>query len=75
MTTAADMLASDFATLPDLIGAHARERGDKVAIADEGGAITYAALDATMDRVAAALQHDGVAQGQAVAILAAPSVA
>ena len=74
MTTAADLLASDFATLPALIAAHAAERGDKIAVADEHGTITYAALDAMMDRIAAALQRDGVAQGQAVAILAAPSV-
>ena len=73
--TAADMLASDFATLPDLIAHHARERGEKVAIADDGGTITYAELDAAIDRVAASLQRDGVAQGQAIAIVAAPSIA
>ena len=73
--TAADLLASDFATVPDLIRAHAVERGDKTALADDSTTMTYAALDATMDRIAAALQRDGVHQGQAVAILAYPSVA
>ena len=73
--TAADLLAGDFATLPDLLRRHAAERPDKVAIADEGGGIiTYAALDALVDRVAASLQRDGTAQGQAVAIVAAPSI-
>ena len=73
--TAADLLASDFATVPDLIRAHAIERGDKSALADDATTMTYTALDATMDRIAAALQRDGVRQGQAVAILAYPSVA
>ncbi|WP_277970335.1 class I adenylate-forming enzyme family protein [Sphingomonas echinoides] len=72
--TAAALLASDFATLPDLIRAHAQERGDKVALAEAGGEIDYAALDALMDRIAAALQRDGVRQGDAVAIVGAASI-
>jgi len=72
---AATQLASDFATLPDIIRAHASERGAKTAIVGEDGALTYAALDAAMDRIAAALQRDGLAHGQAVAIVGAPSVA
>lgn len=74
MQTAADMLASEFATLPDLIAAHARERGARVALADAGQTLDYAALDRAMDGVAAALQHDGVAPGMAVAIIAQASV-
>ncbi|PTW49259.1 acyl-CoA synthetase (AMP-forming)/AMP-acid ligase II [Sphingomonas faeni] len=73
MTTAADMLATGFATLPDLIRAHALERGDRTAVADAQGGIDYRTLDATIDRVAAALQRDGVAPGSAVAIVAAPT--
>ncbi|MGA1798650.1 class I adenylate-forming enzyme family protein [Sphingomonas sp. 4RDLI-65] len=73
MTTAADMLATGFATLPDLIRAHALERGDRSAVADAQGSIDYRTLDSTMDRVAAALQRDGVAPGTAVAIVAAPT--
>lgn len=72
--TAADLLASDFATLPDLIRAHAAERGDKVSLAAADGELDYAALDAVMDRVAATLQRDGVKQGEAVAIVAAASI-
>ena len=75
MTEATDLLAADFGLLADLIAAHARERGGKAAIADEHDAITYAELDEAMDRVAAALQRDGTRQGQAVAIVAHPSVA
>ena len=74
MLTAADMLASDFATLPDLIAAHVRDRGERIALADGGGTMDYAALDRAMDRVAAALQRDGVAPGAAVAIVAQASV-
>ncbi|RMB54028.1 acyl-CoA synthetase (AMP-forming)/AMP-acid ligase II [Sphingomonas sp. PP-CE-3A-406] len=73
MTTAADMLATGFATLPDLIRAHALERGDRTAVADAQGSIDYRTLDAMMDRVAAALQRDGMAPGTAVAIVAAPT--
>ena len=72
---AATQLASDFATLPEIIRAHGIERGAKTAIVGEDGALSYAALDAAMDRIAAALQRDGLAQGQAVAIVGAPSVA
>ncbi|GAA0330095.1 class I adenylate-forming enzyme family protein [Sphingomonas oligophenolica] len=71
---AADLLASDFATLPDLIRAHAAERGGKIALASDAGALDYAGLDRLMDRIAAALHRDGVAQGQAVAIVAASSI-
>jgi acyl-CoA synthetase (AMP-forming)/AMP-acid ligase II len=72
--TAAALLESEFATLPDLIRAHAVERGEKDALAAQAGAIDYAELDRLMDRIAAALQRDGVAQGQAVAIVAASSI-
>ncbi|TPG43018.1 4-coumarate--CoA ligase [Sphingomonas koreensis] len=72
--TAETMLASDFATLPDLIRAHAAERGAKPALVMDDDALSYTALDALMDRIAAALQRDGVAQRQSVAIVGAPSI-
>ncbi len=75
MKTAADMLATDFATLPDLIRANALSYADKVAIADDETYITYAELDAAMDRVAATLQRAGTAQRQAVAMVSYPCVA
>jgi acyl-CoA synthetase (AMP-forming)/AMP-acid ligase II len=67
------MLATGFATLPDLIHAHALERGDRTAVADAQDSIDYRTLDAMMNRVAASLQRDGVAPGTAVAIVAAPT--
>jgi len=70
----ATMLASGFATLSDLIHAHARERGDREALAAKDGAIDYAALDRLMDRIATALQRDGVKQSEAVAIVAGSGI-
>ncbi|WP_375402442.1 class I adenylate-forming enzyme family protein [uncultured Sphingomonas sp.] len=72
--TAADLLASDFATLPDLLRLHAAERGAKTAVADDHREVDYATLDHLTDRFAAGLQQGGVAQGTAVAIVAHPSV-
>ncbi|MCW3847758.1 acyl--CoA ligase [Sphingomonas sp. LB-2] len=72
--TAEAMLASDFATLPELIRAHAAERGQKAALVFGDQWLSYAQLDKGMDRVAAALQRDGIARGTAVAILAATSL-
>jgi acyl-CoA synthetase (AMP-forming)/AMP-acid ligase II len=71
---AAALLASEFASISDLIRAHAAERGDKPAMIFGDDAIGYAALDALLDRLAAALQREGVGKGQAVAILAATSI-
>ncbi|UIJ43957.1 acyl--CoA ligase [Sphingomonas cannabina] len=74
MPTAVDILGSNFATLPDLIAAHAREHGDKPALIQGDRSLSYAELDEVMDRVAAALQREGVRQRQAVAIVAAMSI-
>jgi len=72
--TAAEILTSEFATLSDLIGRHAVERADKIAIADETHSITYADLDKVLDRAAAAMQRDGVGHGDAVAIVGGASL-
>ncbi len=72
--TAEAMLASAFATLPALIRAHAAERGAKHALVSGDGAMDYATLDRVMDRIAAALQRDGVQQRTCVAICATPSI-
>ena len=75
MQTAADIFATEFGTLSDLIRANAVTFGDKIAIADDATHITYAELDGAMDRVAASLQHHGTQPGQAVAMVSNPSVA
>jgi acyl-CoA synthetase (AMP-forming)/AMP-acid ligase II len=70
-----DVLAQDFGTISDLIRIHARERPADPALRDPGTTLTYAQLDAAMDRVAAALQRDGLETGDAIAICAASSAA
>lgn len=74
MIDTAAMLAEPFGLLPDLIRHHARSQPEKLAIADGDTQINYAELDRAMDRVATALQRDGTAQRQAVAMVAYPSV-
>jgi long-chain acyl-CoA synthetase len=68
------LLASPFAALPDLIRAHAAERPDRPALVEGGETLTYDGLAALMDRIAAALQRDGVCAGDAVAICAKTSI-
>ncbi|UYY58851.1 class I adenylate-forming enzyme family protein [Sphingomonas sp. S2-65] len=75
-TSAAEvLLGSDFANVADLIRAHGRERPDKPAIVCGDERLSYAALDRGVDRVAAALQRDGLGAGTAVVILGSNSVA
>ena len=59
-----------FRAIPDLIREHARSLPQKLALAQGDERIDYAALDALMDRVAAALQRDGLQPGDAIAICA-----
>jgi long-chain acyl-CoA synthetase len=68
------LLASNFATLPDLIRAHAVERPDHPALVESDATLTYRGLAALMDRIAFALQRDGVSGVDAVAICARTSV-
>jgi acyl-CoA synthetase (AMP-forming)/AMP-acid ligase II len=72
--SAAEMLASDFATLSDLLRAHTAEQPGKTAIICGDRGIDYAMLNGAIDRVAAALHSEGLVKGDAVAILAASSI-
>ena len=72
--TAAQMLESDFATLPDLVRAHAAERPDAVAAADAVRRLSWSELDQLTDRIAARLQQDGFAKGDRTAIAGLNSV-
>ncbi len=74
MTTAAQMLDQSFATMPDLIRAHAQERPNHTAVIDGDRALTFAQFDALIDRAAAALQRDGVGNNGAVAMCGPPSI-
>ena len=62
-----------FETLPARIRAHARARPAQAALVQGGEQQTYGALDALMDRIAAALQRDGAQPGDAIAVCAGTS--
>ena len=66
-TTAAD---PSFRAIADLVRDHAAARPHQPALVQGDECIDYGALDALMDRVAAALQRDGVRQGDSIAICA-----
>jgi len=59
-TTSQNALAQDFGLVADLIHLHAQELPESIALRDSESTLTYATLDALMDRVAAALQRDGL---------------
>lgn len=63
-----------FGTIAEAIHLHATARPDHPALRDDARTLSYGQLDALMDRVAAALQRDGLKLGDAVAVCAASSV-
>jgi long-chain acyl-CoA synthetase len=54
--------------LAAMIGAHAARQPGHGALVQDGVAMDYGTLDALMDRVAAALQRDGLQPGSAIAL-------
>ena len=63
------MTDPEFRLIADLIREHARARPEQPAIVqDAGESLSYAQLDALMDRIAAALQRDGIRPSEAVAL-------
>jgi long-chain acyl-CoA synthetase len=68
------VLLDEFATLPDLIRAHAARDGGHTALIHGDVQLDYAALDRHVDRIAARLQRDGIGRGDIVAIVAATSI-
>ncbi len=73
--TVEELLSQEFGTIADVIRAQAAELGDKPAIVDAERSISYAELDRLMDRIAVALQRDGVGKGEVAAICATTSAA
>jgi len=57
-----------------MIGAHARQRPQATAIVEDARSISYSSLHARIDRVAAALQRDGVGPTEVIAICATASI-
>jgi acyl-CoA synthetase (AMP-forming)/AMP-acid ligase II len=70
-----ELLAQDTGSISALIHLHAVARPHQPALIAGDDRIDFAGLDAMMDRVAAALQRDGVGPGGVVAIAAQASIA
>jgi long-chain acyl-CoA synthetase len=68
------MTNHDFCTVAELIRRHARDNPANPALILNDRRLDYAALDAEIDRVAAALQRDRVKPGEVIAISAATSL-
>ena len=58
-----------FQPMGELVRKHGRERPDAPAVTVDGQTLSWGALAARADRVAASLQRDGVAPGQSIAII------
>ena len=70
------MLRTDMiAPIPELLKRQANERGGKVAYRDAAGSVTYAELAERTARLAAHLTENGIAQGDAIAVMLPNSVA
>jgi long-chain acyl-CoA synthetase len=74
MKTAAELLDQPFSTMPELIRSHATHRPGHTAIIDGDRQLTFAELDALIDRAAAAMQRDGVQSRGAIAICGPSSI-
>lgn len=73
-TALAALLERPFAVIPELIREHAQRRPRHPALVQDGRALDYAALDALMDRVAAALARVGVRPRESIALCATTSI-
>ncbi|MCC7226641.1 MAG: acyl--CoA ligase [Burkholderiaceae bacterium] len=69
-----DLLKRPFGTVPDMIAHAARVRPDHPALIMDDARVSFQELNAMADRVAASLQRDGIAPGDAVAICAETSI-
>ena len=74
MSEIADLAAPPFAAVTDLIAAHARRYPRQVALVCGDRSLDYADLDASVDRIASALQRDGIRAGDAIALCATNSI-
>ncbi len=72
--TTEELMAQDFGTLSALIAAQGRDRPGHPALVDGERTLDYAGLNSLMDRIAAALQRDGVGPNEAAAICATTSL-
>lgn len=68
------IIADDYGTIGDLIAIRAAQRPGHAALVVDDRSVTYEQLDATMNRVGAALQRDGLTAGEVVAICAGTAI-
>lgn len=68
------LLKQDFTTASDMIRALAQEQPDAPAFKQDGRSLSYNELDALLDRVAAALQRDGLQPLDTISICAGTSI-
>ena len=68
------LIEQPFGTYSELIREQARSRPDHPALIQDQRTVSFATLDAMMDRVAATLQRDGIRPTEAVAICASTSL-
>jgi long-chain acyl-CoA synthetase len=69
-----EILARPFGTIPELVALHAARTPRQPALLQDDRSMDFAALDALMDRIAAAFQRDGLDGKGAIAICAASSI-
>ena len=69
-----DVFAQDFGVIAELVRQHARTDPGHTALVQGDRTLDYAALDRLMDKVAAALQRDGLRCGDAIAICSGMSL-
>lgn len=69
-----DLSEQPFGTISDLVERHAEQRPKHTAVIQCERVLDYAAYNRLIDRVAAALQRDGLQPGDALAICAATSI-
>lgn len=72
--TPGELIEQPFGTCAEMIRAHARAHPDHPVLIQDDRQVSFATLDAMMDRVAATLQRDGIRPTKAVAICAATSL-
>jgi long-chain acyl-CoA synthetase len=68
------LFEDDFHTIAGLIGIYGEEKPDHLALIQDDRSLTYRQLNDQMDRVAAALQRDGVKNRDVIAICATGSI-
>ena len=72
--TGEEILAQPFGVIAELIAAQAARRPRHPALLQDARSLDYGTLDALMNRIAAALQRDGLVPGDAISICAANSI-